>query len=145
MLEAMLASARGERDSEDAYRVVRPDGSVRWIRGRASPVRDVTGRTVRLVGIAEDITELRRTQDQLFRAQTMEAVGRLAGGVAHEFNDLLTAITGHAELVREDLRDRDRLRQDIEEILNAANRAAVPTKQLLALPRRQVPPPRVGA
>ena len=143
MLEALFASARGERDNEDAYRVVRPDGSIRWIRGRASPVRDATGRTIRLVGIAEDITELRRTQDQLFRAQKMEAVGRLAGGVAHDFNNLLTAITGHAELVREDLREGDRLREDIEEILNAANRAAVLTKQLLAFSRRQVLAPRV--
>jgi len=143
MLEAMLASARGEQQSGDAYRVVRPDGSIRWVRGQVSPVRDATGRTVRLVGIAEDITELKRTEERFLKAQRMEAVGRLAGGIAHDFNNLLTAILGTAELLLEDLPATDPRRADVEEIRKAGSRAADLTRQLLAFSRSQVLEPKV--
>src|SRR5438552_3078339 len=143
VLAGMKELAGGQKESIDAFRITRPDGSIRWIRGRASAVRDASGKVTRIVGIAEDVTELQRTQDQLFRAQKMEAIGRLAGGVAHDFNNLLTAIIGHAELVLEDVRAGDPLRQDLEEILKAGQRAAILTRQLLAFSRQQVLEPRV--
>ena len=143
LLAGMRELAGGQGESVDTFRISRPDGTIRWIRGRASAVRDASGKVTRIVGIAEDITELQRTQDQLFRAQKMEAIGRLAGGVAHDFNNLLTAITGHAELVLEDLRAGDPLREDLEEILKAGQRAAILTRQLLAFSRQQVLEPRV--
>jgi len=143
MFAAVLASARGEQDRGESYRVVRPDGSVRWIRGRASPVQDATGRTVRLVGILEDITELKRTEERFLQAQRMEAVGRLAGGIAHDFNNLLTAILGTAELLLEDLPATDPRRVDVEEIRKAGSRAADLTRQLLAFSRSQVLEPKV--
>src|SRR5438552_5553994 len=143
VLAGMKELAGGQKESIDTFRITRPDGSIRWIRGRASAVRDASGKVTRIVGIAEDITELQRTQDQLFRAQKMEAIGRLAGGVAHDFNNLLTAIIGHAELVLEDVRAGDPLRQDLEEILKAGQRAAILTRQLLAFSRQQVLEPRV--
>src|SRR5439155_1235106 len=80
---------------------------------------------------------------QLLQAQKMEAVGLLAGGVAHDFNNVLTAIGGYAELVREDLPGEDARRHDVEEILRATERAATLTRQLLAFSRRQVLAPRV--
>ena len=120
------------------FRIVRPDGSTRWIRGRATPVRDEGGQIIRLVGVAEDISDLKRTEEQFRQAQKMEAVGRLAGSVAHDFNNLLTAILGHAELLLEDLDPESPHRPDVDEIRNAAPRAATLTRQLLAFSRQQV-------
>ena len=142
LLAATLATA-GPAVGREVFRVVRSDGSVRWIRSRVSPVRDTSGKVVRTVGIAEDVTELRRTQDQLIESQKMEAIGRLAGGVAHDFNNLLTAITGHGELVLGELRAGDPSREDVEEMLKAAERATALTRQLLAFSRRQTLEPQV--
>jgi CheY-like chemotaxis protein len=73
----------------------------------------------------------------------MEAIGRLAGGVAHDFNNLLTAITGYGDLLLEEIGDAEHLRNDVEEIIGAAERAAGLTRQLLAFSRRQVLTPKV--
>ncbi len=93
----------------------------------------------------EDITELKRSeeenaslQEQLRQSQKVEAVGRLAGGIAHDFNNLLTVIKGYSELSRIDLKEGEPLRSHIDEIRNAAERAASLTRQLLAFSRRQV-------
>jgi PAS domain S-box-containing protein len=120
------------------YRTVRPDKTIRWVRVRATPVRDTAGGVVRLVGIAEDITDLKRTEEQLLHAQKMEAVGRLAGGVAHDFNNLLTAIFGYADLLGKKLAAESREMQDLVEISKAATQAASLTTQLLAFSRRQL-------
>ena len=88
------------------FRIVRPDGSHRSVRARTFPVHDGEGRVYRMVGLIEDITEIRRTEDELQQARKMEAVGRLAGGIAHDFNNLLSAVLGLAELVRAGSRAR---------------------------------------
>ena len=75
------------------YRIIRPDGEVRWIQDRGFPVRDEQGQVILFTGVATDITERKTLERQLLLAQRMEAVGRLAGGVAHDFNNLLMAIT----------------------------------------------------
>jgi two-component system, cell cycle sensor histidine kinase and response regulator CckA len=85
---------------------------------------------------------LRHSESQLRQAQKMEAVGRLAGGVAHDFNNVLTAIFGYADLLLDGLPLADPRRADVEEIKRAANRAAALTRQLLAFSRRQVMQPR---
>jgi PAS domain S-box-containing protein len=85
---------------------------------------------------------LRFSEAQLRQAQKMEAVGRLAGGVAHDFNNVLTAIFGYADLLLDGLPVEDRRREDVEEIKRAANRAAALTRQLLAFSRKQVMQPR---
>src|SRR3989441_6223612 len=94
-------------------------------------------------GTQRDITDLKRLEDQLRQAQKMEAVGRLAGGVAHAFNNLLTAILGSVELLLRDLEPASPLRQDAGEIKKAGERAAELTRQLLAYSRRQVLNPEV--
>jgi PAS domain S-box-containing protein len=93
-----------------------------------------------VVGTAVDRS---RAESAFRQTQRLEAVGRLAGGISHDFNNVLTAITGFAGLVREALPEADPLREDIAEILKAANRAAGLTRQLLAFSRQQVLEPRL--
>ncbi|MCP4679244.1 MAG: response regulator [Deltaproteobacteria bacterium] len=85
-----------------------------------------------------DITERKQFGERVKQSQRMEAVGRLAGGVAHDFNNVLTTIRGYSELVLDTLNPGDPLCEDIEEIRNATERAASLTRQLLAFSRRQV-------
>ncbi len=138
------AYARSRRDEYDeVYRIVRPDGAVRWIRDRAFHLYDDAGELYRLVGTAADITEQRQLEEQLQQAQKMEIVGRLAGGVAHDFNNLLTVINGMADLVLAGLAEDDPARRDITQIRLAGDRAAALTGRLLAVSRRQILKPEV--
>jgi PAS domain S-box-containing protein len=88
--------------------------------------------------IAEDITEKRQLEEQFRQAQKMEAVGRLAGGVAHDFNNLIMVINGYTEVLLEQLEDGSDMRQKVENIQQAADRAATLTRQLLAFSRKQL-------
>jgi two-component system, cell cycle sensor histidine kinase and response regulator CckA len=135
--EARQAIEKGEAISRN-FRVVRPDGTIRWVRARAFPVYNATRELYRVVGLVEDITDLRRTEEQLLQAQKMEAVGRLAGGVAHDFNNLLTAILGYSELVLQDLGPEHPSAVDVKEIRAAGQSAENLTRQLLAFSRRQI-------
>src|SRR4029077_17623670 len=102
-----------------------------------------TGAIAGLVGISRNITDRRRLEEQFRQAQKMEAVGRLAAGVAHDFNNLLTAILGTTDLMIADLPSEDPDREGLLDIRDAAERAAVLTRQLLTFSRQQVVSPRV--
>ena len=105
---------------------------------------DNRGRTVKLTGAFQDITERKRLEAQLIQSQRLEAVGQLAGGIAHDFNNLLTAIRGYADLLRRSLpSDDEQNRADLDQVVLAADRAAALTHQLLAFSRRQVLQPEV--
>ena len=90
-----------------------------------SPLLDMSGRIVGTIGVALDVTERHRLEDQLRQAQKVEAVGQLAGGIAHDFNNLLTAILGFAEMTLAPLPD-GQMRDDVQQILNAGHSAASP-------------------
>ena len=128
---------------EETYRIVRPDGAVRWIFDRSFPILSQEGKPYRVAGIAADITDRRELEEQLRQAQKMDAVGRLAGGVAHDFNNLLTVIGGYSRTLLDGTPADDPKRFQLEQILQASNRAAALTSQLLAFSRKQVPQPRL--
>lgn len=86
---------------------------------------------------------LHHTERQLVQSQKLEAVGRLAGGISHDFNNLLTVILGYSDITKRNLQDGDPLRRNVDEIIKASERAASLTRQLLAFSRKQVMQPRV--
>ena len=124
--------------AEETYRIIRPDGAVRWIHDRSFPIFNQAGKLYRVTGIAADITDRRELEEQLRQAQKMDAVGRLAGGVAHDFNNLLTVIGGYSQHLLDSTSPEDPKRTALEQILKASNRAAALTSQLLAFGRKQV-------
>jgi len=139
-LTEAMANPRGRVDV--AARVKHKDGAWRYLEGVLTNLLDdpsVGG----IVNNYRDATERRSLEQQVIQAQKMEAVGRLAGGVAHDFNNILTAIGGYTDLLLEDLPLDDPRRQDVDEIHRAADRAAALTQQLLAFSRRQVLQPKV--
>ncbi|HXF96088.1 MAG TPA: PAS domain S-box protein [Gemmatimonadales bacterium] len=121
----------------------RKDGTPIWVRLNGRGVWDAEGNLEGFEVIVEDVTERRALEDQLRLTQRLEAVGRLAGGVAHDFGNLITAIVGYCDLVLRALAPDDPRRADIEEIRKTAQRGGTLTRQLLAYSRRQVLAPQV--
>lgn len=129
---------RSGNDFDIEFRIVWPDGSTHWQAGRGRMMRDDAGLPVRLSGVGTDITAHKSMETQFRQAQKMEAIGQMAGGVAHDFNNMLTAILGYANLVLETLAPNDPRCADMEAVVTAGHRAATLTRQLLAFSRNQV-------
>ena len=108
-----------------------------------APVRDADNVITHYVAVKEDITERKKLEEQLRQAQKMEAVGQLAGGVAHDFNNMLGVIIGHAELALGKADLDDSLRNNLEGILAAGLRSSEITRQLLAFARKQTIAPKI--
>ena len=183
-LDAEIQSAlRSETEYDTEFRIVRPDGVVRYIRAIADVIRDDRGEPARMIGVNWDITEPKRMEQelresrneleervkertaelaganenlrseireharteetrrqletQLRQSQKLEAVGQLAGGVAHDFNNILTGIGGYTNFVLERLEKETQDYQDLSEVRRLTDRAADLTRQLLAFSRRQ--------
>ena len=115
----------------------------RFFETHARPLRDDTGAIVGVLGVSMDCTERRGLEDQLRHSQKMEAVGQLAGGVAHDFNNMLTVILGSANLMRVRLTDDDPLQSMVRDIEKAAERAGSLTRELLAFSRHEPRQPAV--
>src|SRR4051812_2738430 len=121
----------------------RETGEVRWFQTVKVPLVSADGASQQVLGVATEITERKHLEEQFRQAHKMEAVGRLAGGVAHDFNNVLTIIRAQTEFLLADLSANDTRRSDVLEIQSAADRAASFTRQLLAFSRRQLLQPEV--
>jgi PAS domain S-box-containing protein len=106
---------------------------------RYTPLRDEAGQVAGVIGIATDVSQRRRLEDETRQSQKLEALGRLAGGVAHDFNDSLTAILGYCTLLQHRQRGDAESKRCLAEIRSAAERAAAVTRQLLLFSRRPLP------
>lgn len=128
---------RGEVGPED-IQLQRADGSTLWAQVSAAPLSDSGDAPGGALIMVTDVTEQRALQVQLLHSQKMEALGRLAGGVAHDFNNVLTVITGYGELLGHRFGPEDPDRELVDEIQKATDHAAALTRQLLAFSRRVV-------
>jgi two-component system cell cycle sensor histidine kinase/response regulator CckA len=137
------AAEAGGRAYDLEHRIVRPDGAIRWVHEKARVMFNDEGRPIRMIGAVQDITERRMLEDQLRQAQKMEAIGRLAGGIAHDLNNALTAIAGYAELALGAIEPDHPARPDVHEIRRGAERAGSVTRQLLAFSRKELLEPRL--
>jgi two-component system cell cycle sensor histidine kinase/response regulator CckA len=124
------------------FQVFRKDGTKMWLTANCRAIYQ-DGSALRYDGTLEDMTEHKLLEDQLRQAQKMEAVGRLAGGVAHDFNNAIGVIVGYSALLKEGLSCNDTLHRYADEVDKAGHRAASLTRQLLAFSRKQVIQPTI--
>ncbi|MFH0964639.1 MAG: PAS domain S-box protein [Planctomycetota bacterium] len=120
------------------FRIVRPNGEQGFVEARAEVILDEGGRALRMIGTALDVTERKNLEEQLVQAQKMEAIGKLAGGVAHDFNNILTGIIGYAKCLLPGMAEGSRDRGDVSQIIQLGERASDLTRQLLAFSRKQM-------
>ncbi len=125
------------------YTARRKDGSLFPCEVRCAAIKAADGSELGFRGTMRDVSRQMSFQEQLRRARTLHAVGQLAGGVADRFNNLLTGIIGYGRLVRDAVAENEAVQKDVEEILEAGQRATALTRQLLAFSRRLVLRPRV--
>jgi PAS domain S-box-containing protein len=136
----------GRTDHYEAeYRVRHPDGQWRWIQSRGRALRDGSGKVLRFVGSAIDITgrknaeaEKERLEIQLRQSQKMEAMGTLAGGIAHDFNNILGAILGYGELAQKAVPEDSIVRRYVNNVMHAGGRAKALVERILAFSRSSV-------
>lgn len=121
--------------------IIQPDGTKVWSRNIGKPVIE-NGRLVRIVGNIMDITDRKLLESQILQTQKLESIGKLAGGVAHDLNNVLGAIMGHADLGRRKISPQNPLYNRLDKILNLTERGARITQQMLAFSRRQDIEPR---
>jgi two-component system cell cycle sensor histidine kinase/response regulator CckA len=129
-------------DEEHELEIKRKDGEKIAVTLSMSVKKDEEGNISACWGIARDVTELKMLEDQLFQARKMESIGLLAGGVAHDFNNILTVIAGYGQILRENIdTDNGLLQESVAQILKSSNRAAELIRGLLAFRRKRMTDP----
>ncbi|MGO9378523.1 MAG: ATP-binding protein [Dissulfurispiraceae bacterium] len=128
---------RGEQNFVVEYRIQRSDNSIRWIYDRGFMVRNDVGQVYRMTGIAEDITERKYLEEQLRQSQKLEAIGILAGGVAHEFSNILTTIKGSMYLLQKKLQANSQTIKYAEQVVTSIDKANNLSQSLLSFSRKQ--------
>ncbi|PLX50675.1 MAG: hypothetical protein C0613_03335 [Desulfobulbaceae bacterium] len=118
------------------YRIVTKKGAVKWVKDQSYIRRDNQGLISHYEGIVLDVTEEVELEERLQQAQKMEAVGTLAGGIAHDFNNILTVILGYSELARDDTPAGSDIARELDQVIEAGNRAKELVKQILAFSRQ---------
>jgi PAS domain S-box-containing protein len=136
--ESVQRVLRDGGDLNLEFRILLPDGRVRWISNQGEVHRDETGRPVYMAGVCVDVTERRLSEERLRQAHRMESAGRLAGGVAHETNNQMSVILGATDFILRRNDVPEAVRADVEFVQKAAKRTAAVTGQLLAFSRRQI-------
>ncbi|MCE5270992.1 PAS domain-containing protein [bacterium] len=131
-------TARKKDTFTQEYRFLLADGSFIWVEDRTLVKRDSSGEIEQYQGIVFDISERRNLEEQLLHAQRLDSVGRLAAGVAHDFNNMLSPILGYSEILLDSLADPSPEREDIRLIHEAAEKSSRLTQQLLAFGRKQM-------
>ena len=134
----VFKEVRNEKKSVENihWQYLRKDGQIRYFSGSAAPILNEQGKVVGAMGIARDITEHKKLEEQLLQAQKMESIGNLAGGIAHDFNNLLGGILGYASFAKKKMKVGDPLFHSLACIERSAGQAAELTKQLLGFARR---------
>lgn len=135
IFNAAIAKLDSGEKIEVEYRIVRADGSVRFINQFAEPIIDDTGEVIETVGCTIDLTDLREAEARLRQSQRIEAIGTLTGGVAHDFNNLLAVIMGNIELTTDGALS-DQQKEYLRDALRATKRGADLSKNLLSFARR---------
>ena len=138
-----LSAISAGKSFDAEYRIVRDDGSVRYLHTRSHFAGEASEGTHRCVGASTDITERKQVEAQLRQAQKMEAVGQLTGGVAHDFNNLLAVVSGNLEILLERAADDDGATRAANRAIDAVDRGAALTQRLLAFSRTQALAPEV--
>ncbi len=135
LLNAMLLEHRRSYELEKRYR--HRDGSPVWVHVTSSMVSGPAAEPLYRISVIQNLTDRKHAEELLKQAQKMEAIGRLAGGVAHDFNTLLNVMLGYSELLLAELPEEDRRRERVQQIKNSAEAGAMLTRQLLAFSRKQ--------
>ncbi|GAA6160842.1 hypothetical protein NBRC116589_30160 [Ruegeria sp. HU-ET01832] len=126
------------------FRNLRKDGTHYWVSTAIFPLVDQNGSITHYIGIGEDMTESRRTREQFAQVQKMEAVGILAGSVAHDFNNVLMSVIGNAELIELDAEDNEDIQTSVNHIRIAARRAQALVRKMLTFARQRPRNPQRG-
>lgn len=140
----LKAKLRNGQSWYGVFRNLRKDGTHYWVSTAIFPLVDQNGSITHYIGIGEDMTESRRTHEQFAQVQKMEAVGILAGSVAHDFNNVLMSVIGNAELIELDAEDNEDIQTSVDHIRIAARRAQALVRKMLTFARQRPRNPQRG-
>jgi PAS domain S-box-containing protein len=133
----------GDDELDLQFRILQPNGQQRWMANQGRVVREADGTVRYMTGVCLDVTDRKLLEERLRQAQRMDSIGQLAGGIAHEANNMMSVVLGCADYVLQRTDLAEVVRQDVDQIWRAAKRTAGITQQLLAYSRRQVLQPQV--